>query len=86
MVKKADVQVTEVTPEMMQDVLDHLSDLYESGDVVGIGYGNPDGGDVWVDLDTGDVEITYPDGSVGKIAGTDPRAQEYWNPFGIGYE
>ncbi len=53
----------------------------------GIGYSvghNADRKDVLIDLDTGDVEITYPDGSVEKIAGTDPRAKEYWDFFGNG--
>lgn len=84
--KMADVQITEVAPENIQEMFDHVSNVFGSENVIGFGYGSPDGGDVWVDLTTGDVEITYPDQSVEKIAGTDPRAQSYWDPFGYGNE
>jgi len=54
-----------------------------NGDWIAYSY---NGLDVFVNLDTRDVEITYPDGTVEKIAGTDPRAKEYWDPHGHGNE
>jgi len=84
--KKVGVQITEVDPENIQEMFDQFSDVFGSENVIGFGYGSADGGDVWVDLASGDVEITYPDQSVEKIAGTDPRAQSYWDPFGYGNE
>lgn len=85
MAKRNCVKVTKLTHENKQSELDHFCDLFNSGNAMGFGYGGPDG-DVWVNLDTGDVDITYPDGSVEKIAGTDPRAQAYWNPNGYSNE
>jgi hypothetical protein len=87
MAKKIDIRVTEVTPENMQDVLDHFSDLFDSGNAMGCGFSighNADRKEVWVDFNTGDIDITYPDGSAEKIAGTDPRAKEFWDFFGHG--
>lgn len=79
MAKRNRVKVTKLTRKNKQSVLDRLCDSIESGNAEGFGYGGPNG-DVWVDLDTGDVDIIYPDGSSEKIAGNDPRAQDYWNP------
>ena len=85
MAKKIDIKVTEVTPKNMQEVLDYFSELFESGNVKSFHIGHDDDSkSVLVDLDTGDVEISYPDGSGEKISGTDPRAKEYWDFFGHG--
>lgn len=62
-----------------------FSDLFDSDGITGTGFSvghNADRKYIWLDFKSGDVEITYPDGSAEKISGTDPRAKEYWNFFG----
>ena len=44
------------------------------------------GNNIWVDIETGDVEIIYPDGSVSALAGTDTKAKEYWDRYCYGDE
>lgn len=85
MAKKAGVQATKVSRKNMGGLIDHFSNSIESGNALGFGFGGPDG-DVWVDFGTGDVDVTHPDGSVEKIAGDDPMAEAYWNPFGYSNE
>ena len=82
MVKKADVQVTEVTHENIREVLDFFEELFASGNVVESVFGySDDGVDICIDIETGDVEVTHSDGSVEKISSTDPRVKTYWDRF-----
>ncbi|MGC2456902.1 MAG: hypothetical protein WA435_02775 [Gallionellaceae bacterium] len=78
MTKTCGVQVTEITQENMEEVVDQMLELFASGKAVQAVYGFSDNGDDFcIDMETGDVEIKHSDGTVEKIPGTDPRAKTF---------
>ncbi len=78
MTKACGVQVTEITQEDMEEVIDQMMGLFASGKAVQAVYGFSDNGDdFYIDMETRDVEIKRSNGIVEKIPGTDPRAKTF---------